>query len=199
VNTLRDLVPELMNPAQVTKVDLSLRLREKRTLHPPATVEAFVELAGGEFEQTVAEIDGKPLRDIVDAYAILLSVPADREITVKYTDNKTQRFRAKPVPKPDAIVRARTLLGITIEPLTPLLAERYRLATEDGMYVTEVLRDSVAARVGLEPGDVIVSLGRYQVRTLEDFATLLQMLPAAGRVRIGVIRGNQVAYGMLEL
>jgi S1-C subfamily serine protease len=67
------------------------------------------------------------------------------------------------------------------------------------MFVTSVARDTAAARAGLQPGDVIISLGRFQVRTLKDFATLMQMMPPSGRVRIGVIRGNQLAYGYLQL
>ncbi len=199
VNRLRDLVPELMNPAHVTKLDLPLRLRERRTTRAPSTVLTTLEMASGEFAADVVEIDGKKPRDIVDAYAILLKVDADREILVKCSDGKTQSFRGKPVPQPDAIVQGRSKLGVAIEVLTPLLAQKYGLATEDGMYVTEVLRESPAAKVGIEPGDVIISLGRYQVRNLEDFATLLQMMPGSGKVRIGIIRGNQVAYGLLQL
>jgi serine protease Do len=40
VNRLRELIPELMNPAQVTKVDVPLKFKEKRTIAAPAQVTA---------------------------------------------------------------------------------------------------------------------------------------------------------------
>ena len=51
----------------------------------------------------------------------------------------------------------------------------------------------------LRAGDVILQLGRYRVATLRDLSALLRLLPAeTGRVRIGVLRGDRVGYGILE-
>ena len=83
--------------------------------------------------------------------------------------------------------------------MTPVLAERYGMAAETGVIITEVMRDGVGARAGFEPGDVIVRLGRYQVGGMDDFATLMQHLPATGRVRVTVLRGDRVGTGILEL
>jgi len=202
VNKLRDLVPELLSPAQVNKVELPVRLSERRTVTPPASVTCDVYLTSGKSadeSRHVREINGHKPADLIDAYAILLRAKADDQITLTFADGKQTRVRATPVPQPDAIVQARARLGITVEPLTPQAAQRYGLATDDGMLVTEVARDGAADRAGVEPGDVIISLGRYQVRTLKDFATLMQMLPPQGRVRVGVVRGNQLGYGVMQL
>jgi serine protease Do len=50
-------------------------------------------------------------------------------------------------------------LGIVVQPLTPMIAQKYGTSVEDGMLVTEVLADSPASRAGLRAGDVIVGLG----------------------------------------
>src|SRR5207302_4983991 len=47
VNRLRDLIPELMNPAQVSKVDVPLKLKEERKLIAPAGIESLVKLSEG--------------------------------------------------------------------------------------------------------------------------------------------------------
>lgn len=99
---------------------------------------------------------------------------------------------------PDAIVQAKKLLGIGIEPLTPMLAEKHHLATEDGLLVDSVAEDSVAGRAGLQTGDVIVRLGRYRISTLDDLSALVRALPEAGRVEVGVIRGDRLMRGVLE-
>ena len=48
IDRLRDLIPDLMNPAQVTKVDVPLNLTEQRTLTPPGGVACEILTAGDE-------------------------------------------------------------------------------------------------------------------------------------------------------
>jgi membrane-associated protease RseP (regulator of RpoE activity) len=189
-----------MNPAQVTKVNVPIRLTEQRELAPPATVKTTVRLAGTTPSPTVDSIDGQRPANVIDAYAILLRTRADQKsLLLRFADGKQQRVAVGPVPTPDAILEARKRFGLTIEPLTPLLAEKYHLSSDDGLFITEVAKDSIAQRAGLEAGDVIVQLGRYRVSSLSDFSALLHRLPETGRVRIGIIRGEQSGFGMLEL
>jgi serine protease Do len=196
VNTLRDLIPDLLNPAQVTKVDVPIRLKETRTSTPPATVTSRVSRA--DRNAPIASIAGKPPRDIVDAYAILLRQKVGQPFEIA-TGSGNETITPAAVPTPDVIVQAKKRLGITVEPLTPQLAERYGVAADSGVLVTEVARGGIGQRAGLEPGDVIVRLGRYEVSSMDDFATLMQHLPATGRVRVGVLRGDRVGTGVLEL
>jgi serine protease Do len=199
VNRLRDLVPDLLNPAQVTKVDVPLRLSERRTVTAPATVRADVcwtDDAGA--EHVVTAINDHPVRDVVDACVRVLQVKPDEPVKLTLAGGAVRTLKATAVPLPDAVAQAKQRLGVTVEPLTPMRAERYGLEAEEGLLVTEVTRDSVAARAGLQPGDVIVQLGRYRVSTLDDLGALLRALPERGRVRVGVVRGDRVGYGTLE-
>jgi len=199
INRLRDLIPDLMNPAQVTKVNVPLRLTEQRTLTPPATIRTAVLLSGKDGPAVVDSIDGHRTTDLVDAYAQLLRISADaHSLTLKLANGKETKLAVGPVPTPDAIVESRRRLGIVVAQLTPIMAEKYKLATEDGLFVSEVARNSIAEKAGIQPGDVIVQLGRYRVANLTDLAAGLHRLPESGRVRIGVIRGEQVGYGVLE-
>jgi S1-C subfamily serine protease len=155
-------------------------------------------LLEGNSPRAVLSINGRRPRDIVDAYAALLRVKPNQECVLGCDDGKALRAKATPVPLPDADVHAHDLLGLTVEQLTPLRAERLNLDAEDGLLVTNVERNSPAARAGLRPGDVIVQLGRYRVSTLSDFSALLARLPDSGRVRIFVLRDGQVGYTMVE-
>jgi len=121
-----------------------------------------------------------------------------QECTLACDDGKALRLKATAVPLPDAIVHARELLGLTVEQLTPLRAERLSLEAEDGLLVTQVRRDTPAARAGLRPGDIIVQLGRYRIATLDDFSAILARLPDSGRARLFVLREGQVGYTTLE-
>jgi len=63
VNRLRDLIPELMSPAQVNRVDIPLKLKEERTITPPATVHITVHEvdASGKLGAIVQAINGAPV------------------------------------------------------------------------------------------------------------------------------------------
>jgi S1-C subfamily serine protease len=195
VNRLRDLMPDLLNPATVDKVAISARFAERRSIRPPSVVQCEVTLDG----QPVTEVNGRPVATIVDASVALLGLRAGDEVRIKFANGQERKLTAAAVPLPDALAKARERLGITIEPLTPMLAQRLGLPVDSGMLVTEVLRGSPADRVNLLPGDVIVQLGRYPIRSLKDFSALMEILPDRAQFRIGVVRQGQVAYGTMRL
>jgi len=199
INRLRDLIPELMNPASASKVDVPIRLREQRELMPPATIVSHVMIDEAQ-PRTVKLIDGHPVSDIVDAYAALLRSRRDQPIKIVCAAGENgETIIPHSVATPDAILEANRLLGITVVPVTPALAEKYQLSVDDGIFVSEVTRDSVAARAGIEAGDVIVQLGRYRITTLNDLGALLHRMPRTGQVRIGVVRGEQMGFGTLDM
>jgi serine protease Do len=197
VNKLRDLIPELMRPAAVTKVDVPLRLIERRKVTPPATVTCEVYEIRDKRPVVLKSINGRPCPTIVDAYVALLKARSGEPVELAWSTG-VERVTPKPVPLPDAVVQARRRLGLGVQALSPLLAEKYGLAIEDGLLVTEVVRGSVAGKAGVEAGDILVQLGRYRVRSLDDLSGLMEHLPQSGRVRVGVIRGDQMASGFLE-
>jgi serine protease Do len=195
VNRLRELIPVLMNPASAKKITVPLKLTERRKVTPPSNVDTQVLTDKGAVVKT---INGQAPANIVDAYALLLRSKVGQKFDV-VTDKGTESITPKASPMPDAVVQARKRLGLVVEPMTPRLAAKIDSRWEKGVLVTEVLRGSVAARAGLRPGDIVARLGPYGVATLDDFAVLLQHLPDSGRVRVAIIRDNQVGYGMLEL
>jgi S1-C subfamily serine protease len=105
---------------------------------------------------------------------------------------------AKAVPTPDVIVKAREKLGLNLEELTPVLAEKYGLTSDSGLLVVGVERGSIANRAKILPGDVIFQLGRFRLETLDDLSALMQHLPDKGVVPIGIHRENE-GSGFLHL
>lgn len=197
IDRLRDLIPELMNPAQVTKVDVPLKFAERRAITPPATVEATIVSSGAD-ARLLEAINGRRPENIVDAYAMLLQLKTNEAFDVRWSGGNTEKITPRATPTPDAIVQARQRLGLTIEQVTPMLAEKYQLRQEDGLFVQAVDNGSVSAKAGLRAGDIIVQLGVYRVNSLRDFAALLQRLPERGKVRVGVVRGEEVGFGIFE-
>jgi serine protease Do len=195
INRLRDMIPQLMDPRAVSKLDIPVTLTELRTITPPATIRTTIV---GEGDAPLETIAGVAPANIVDAYALLLRQHADQSFEVKFKDKAPMKITPKVMPLPDAVAKAKSKLGVTVEPVTPMLAERYRLALEDGMLITEVAAGGAAARVGLQPGDVIIQIGKFRVSNLKDLGYLLNQFPDEGKVPVGVVRGDRMRFLILQ-
>ncbi len=55
----------------------------------------------------------------------------------------------------------------------------------EGMHVEQVMRHSIASRMGLEPGDVIVSINGRRLRTENDY--FRQLSNSGNWLRVGVL------------
>jgi len=200
VNRLRDMIPALMDPSQAKKLAMGLKLKEVCSIAPPATVTSEIRLG----DRTVVTIAGEKPKNIVDAYAILLRQKAGKPFNVTFTAGDPLAVNPTPVPLPDAIVQAKSKLGLGLEQLTPMTAQQYGLDDDaDGVFVTDVVRDSPADRIGVKTGDVITLLGEYKISTLADFSAVLDAFekdPSRGnRLRIVVLRGGRLLPGFLQL
>ena len=80
----------------------------------------------------------------------------------------------------------RAFLGVGVRDLTG--EARKASGTEAGALVTEVIEDSPAAEVGLEPGDVITAVGDEKINSGADLVETVRRLSAGDRVRIEYYR-----------
>ncbi len=82
-------------------------------------------------------------------------------------------------------------LGVSVQSITPELAQVLGLAGPKGALVTEVRPGSPAAKSGLSVGDVIVRLGSKSVDTPHDLATMTADAVPGSTVEIWINRGGQ--------
>jgi len=201
IDRLRDLIPELMDPAQVVKVDVPLKLTEQRTLTEPSTVTAQI-ISTDPKHRALASFDGRQPQNIIDAYAMMLRTHVGQKVEVVWADGTRQDLTLAAPPIDDAIMQAQKRLGLTVEQVTATLADQKQLLRQDGVLVTAVAPDSIGDRATIQPGDVIFQLGRYQVTTLNDLGALLPHLPKSGEVPVRIVRhdgtGFWTGYVLLE-
>ena len=85
-------------------------------------------------------------------------------------------------PRPESTVDSKTVLGLTLSPLTPGLRDSFSINPDvEGVVVTEVGDASVASERGIEAGDVIVEAGQEPVKTPEDLNRLVDDARSQGR------------------
>ena len=88
-------------------------------------------------------------------------------------------------------------LGVTPQAVTPQIAERLDLGTEEGVIVQSVVPGGPADDAGMEPGDVIVGLDERPVRTVEDFLVELREFAPGDEVTVEVVRdGDRQSFDL---
>jgi len=60
-------------------------------------------------------------------------------------------------------------IGLSVEPLNEGSAKRSRTARTEGLVVTEVAPQGIAAKADIRPGDIIVSVNGKDVTTITQF------------------------------
>ena len=84
---------------------------------------------------------------------------------------------------------------IDVRPLTPQLAQELGTPDTRGVVIWRIHRDSAAAQVGMEPGDVIVAFNSSPVEDPSDYVRLLADAPIGTTVTVGVIRnGRRISF-----
>ena len=68
----------------------------------------------------------------------------------------------------------KTALGVSVTPLTPELAQQLKAKGAHGLVVEDVDPDGRAADAGLRQGDIIESVNRQPVSTIEDLRSAIK-------------------------
>ena len=88
--------------------------------------------------------------------------------------------------------------GITVQPLTAELSQRYgRDANDEGLLVTRVDPSGSAADAGIRQGDLIQEVNRQPVKTVPEFSAAIQRSGAKPALVL-VKRRNAVIYLTLK-
>jgi len=106
---------------------------------------------------------------------------------------------AIPVNSADAVANqliqkgyfSRPFMGISFQPITPGIANAYKLPAQWGVYVQKVASDSPANDAGLQQGDIIVSLNDVQMAETHDYLNELYNYQPGDTVTLGITRDGK--------
>jgi len=144
----------------------------------------------------ILSFDGKQIDKTRDLPRLVAGTPVDKpvkltvwrdgkevpvDITIgrldpeKLTASRQSAPKEKPEAKPGP-------LGLALSPLTPELRQRLEIdETTKGLVVVDVADGSPAAARGIQPGDLLVAVGRDPVTKPEEFAGKIEAARKAGR------------------
>ncbi len=79
-------------------------------------------------------------------------------------------------------------LGVGIQPMTAKLAEKFQAREGHGVLVNEVFDDEPAFRAGIQPGDIIVSIGGTSISTPNQLSRLVAQVGPGETATVDIIR-----------
>lgn len=129
--------------------------------------------AGLRSGDVVVEVNGRPIRDLLQLRNMVASTPPDGKLQMSVIRNK------KPISLTvvlgertnDALARfnpAGELWGAQMTPITEQVAQQNGLPEAGGLLVTHVTEGELAARAGLDAGDILVRAGGQPLVSVEQ-------------------------------
>jgi len=150
----------------------------------------------------ITKIKGKEVANTQELRNAIAAIPPGTQINMDvFRNGKQQELSIKLGEQPENVATIRrgrggqpapgetsnlSTLGIQVMTLTSELADRRGLDIKAGALITKVDRNSLAAREGLRPGDVITEIGNTAVNSAEDLGSALQKADLKKGVRLYV-------------
>ena len=163
--------------------------------------------AGIKRGDVITEFDGKPVTDWSELPPMVAATSVGKTVPVKVIrDGKTKVFEVKigelqesEAEKKAAKKPEEDRLGMTVQELTPELANQFGVEEDKGVVVTDVNAGGPASEAGLRPGDIIKEIQREPVKDMATYRKLTSHLEPKGNVLVLIKRGGSTFFITIEL
>ena len=89
-------------------------------------------------------------------------------------------------------------MGLSLQDLTPELAEQFGYSEDQGVLVAGVSPGSPAAEAGIKPGHLVEEVNRYRVQSLKELQTVLKKSDSTRQVLLRIRAGDYSHYLVLR-
>ncbi len=93
----------------------------------------------------------------------------------------------------------RGFLGVSMQDMSPSLAEAFGLKDQQGAIVNEVFADSPADKAGLRAGDIVISTDGKKIKDSADLRNRIGLLPVGEKIKFKVLRDGKEADFIIEV
>jgi serine protease Do len=193
VNQLHELLPDMFDVEKLNRVQLGMRVssgpQSRKVLYVREGSPA--ERAGVRPGDEVVAIDGAPISRGVDFYVDLLEREAGDQINLTLRRDgrvKETSVKLEPAPAPDGVRLARERLGLEIADVNEAVLRRFEWRDPKGVIVLSVEPEGPASRTEIQPGDLVVTLGQYGVKNMDEVGQLLRYAEPGAPVDVGIRR-----------
>jgi serine protease Do len=152
----------------------------------------------------VLSVNGKNITDVDEFRYVLATVPLGESVDITVNRNGTEKhFSIKLEAPPEDPPRQKTTLagrqpfaGATVVNLNPAVADEMKVEfNETGVLVLDVQGNSIAARMGIRPGDKVVDINDDAIKSVEQLTTAVQK---PGPWKISLNRNGQLLQATIK-
>jgi serine protease Do len=217
INLVKELLPQLKGKGKVTRGYLGVLIQKvtpeiaeslgidkpKGALVADITKAGPAEAAGIKVGDVITEFDGKEIRDSNELPIVVARTAVDKKVRVKVVRDKKEITLTIPVGemKEEEVVASTSEkgeLGLTVQQVTPQIAESLGLERADGVVITALEPGSPADDAGLRRGDIIMEVDRKPVRKVADFRKAVGEVKKGKGVLFLVRRGESTLFLALK-
>jgi len=162
------------------------------------------EKAGIEQGDIILGFNGKDVSDSKELPRMLASTPIGEKATIKLLRNGSINERTVKVGEMEeektelAEDTSHKSLGLTVQEITPEIAQELGLEKDGGVVVSGVETGSPAYDAGIQPGDVIKSINQKPVTDVADFVKKAKSARGQENILLLVQRGKNNLYAALS-
>jgi len=157
----------------------------------------------------VVDLNGTPIRDVIQLRTAIIALAPGAEANLIYFregKSNTAKVRIEKQPRkpaaheePKEQPAPETDIGLGADTLNPEIAQQLGLpAGQKGVVVAQVKPGGLAARGGLQPGDVIITVGGKPVSTVQELQQSLGDKEVAEGIRLQVLRGGLKQFAVIS-
>src|SRR5687768_1310913 len=217
INLVKELLPQLRGKGKVVRGYLGVLIQKvtpeiaeslgmeksQGALVANVSKDGPAEKAGVKVGDVIVEFDGKEVKDSGDLPIIVARTPVERKVRMKVLrDKKEQQLSVTVGELKDeevvASVPEKGELGMTVQRLTPQIAESLGLERAEGVVVSAVDPGSAADEAGIRRGDIIVEVDRKAVRSIDDYKKAVAGVRKGRGVLFLVRRGDSTLFLALK-
>jgi len=217
INLVKELLPQLRGKGKVVRGYLGVLIQKvtpeiaeslgmeksQGALVANVSKDGPAEKAGVKVGDVIVEFDGKEIRDSGELPIIVARTPIDKKVRMKVLRDKKETYLNVAVGelKDEEVVATapeKGELGLTVQRLTPQMAESLGMERADGVVVTAVEPGSAAEEAGIRRGDIVVEVDRKAVRSIDDYKKAVAAVRKGRGVLFLVRRGDSTLFLALK-
>ncbi len=189
-NLAKNVADQLINQGEVTRGYLGIVIQEltpelaesfdlkdkKGILIAQVTENSPADKAGLKSGDLIIEYQGRTVTDLSDFRNRVALTPPESKANIRIIRNEEEKQLSLKIGKlrEEHLVQKGSPqkteeLGITVQTLTPALAEQFDIQIRKGVVVTAVSPGAIADKAGIQPGTVILQVDRSPVNSASEF------------------------------